>query len=145
MRYQQRWTMFYIKYSAKVNKTTNSRNWHIFAFFPQTKLSMFPLRQHTYSGTLLSNFGVLSEEDCSDGQKNDDRILSCCLRWHFLSIILSQYDCLATTCISKYTQNTNMNLRNPQLEQQPCSEHQSGDQDCLQGHCPHHGRQVDQN
>jgi len=33
----------------------------------------------TSKGTPLANFSVLSEEDCSDGQKNDDRILSCCL------------------------------------------------------------------
>ena len=37
MRYQQRWTMFYIKYSANVNKTTNSRNWHIFCVLPPDK------------------------------------------------------------------------------------------------------------
>jgi len=33
----------------------------------------------TSKGTILSNFGVISEEDGSDGQKNDDKILSCCL------------------------------------------------------------------
>lgn len=33
----------------------------------------------TSKGTVMSNFGVFSEEDTSDGQKNDDRILSCCL------------------------------------------------------------------
>jgi len=33
----------------------------------------------TSKGTILANFGVISEEDCSDGQKNDDKILSCCL------------------------------------------------------------------
>jgi hypothetical protein len=38
----------------------------------------------TSKGTLLSNFGLLSEEDCSDGQKNDDRILACCLRYLWL-------------------------------------------------------------
>jgi len=33
----------------------------------------------TTKGTILANFGVISEEDGSDGQKNDDKILSCCL------------------------------------------------------------------
>ena len=31
-------------------------------------------------GTLLASFTMLSEEDCTDGSKNDDRILACCLR-----------------------------------------------------------------
>ena len=33
-------------------------------------------------------------------------------------------------------------LTSSQLEQQPCRDHQSGDQDRLQRHCSHHGRQV---
>jgi len=33
----------------------------------------------TSKGTILANFGVISEEDGSDGQKNDDKILQCCL------------------------------------------------------------------
>jgi len=33
----------------------------------------------TTKGSLLNNFSLGTEEDCSDGQKNDDRILQCCL------------------------------------------------------------------
>lgn len=33
----------------------------------------------TTKGSVLNNFSLAFEEDCSDGQKNDDRILQCCL------------------------------------------------------------------
>jgi len=33
----------------------------------------------TTKGSVLNNFNMGTEEDCSDGQKNDDRILQCCL------------------------------------------------------------------
>merc|ERR1712107_110354 len=33
----------------------------------------------TTKGSVLNSFSLAFEEDCSDGQKNDDRILQCCL------------------------------------------------------------------
>ena len=33
----------------------------------------------TSKGSVLNSFSLAIEEDCSDGQKNDDRILQCCL------------------------------------------------------------------
>ena len=34
---------------------------------------------YNMQGSVLNSFSLAIEEDCSDGQKNDDRILQCCL------------------------------------------------------------------